>query len=132
VIKSRDLGHATEFETPHRILTFETELLHNLLKRGIQNLLGQEPEREQKPNPRVEFGRETVAGYARGQNGSHVMVRKPDSGVLRMLGLCSECSSSTPACSPSAQVKQQFLTSVPQTETEPANGQKILRLGVSM
>jgi hypothetical protein len=82
-----------------------------LLTRGIQGLFRQEPEIEQKSIPGVEFGKETVAKHAGGQNRFHVMVRKPDSGVLRMLGLCSGCSSYTPVCSPSAQVKQQLLTS---------------------
>jgi len=59
------------------------------LTRGIQNLLRQEPEREQKPIPGAKFVKETVAGYVGGQNGSHIMVRRPDSGVLRMLRLCS-------------------------------------------
>ena len=59
------------------------------LTRGIQNLLQQEPKREQKLISGAEFGKETVAGHAGGQNGSHIMVRRPDSGVLRMLRPCS-------------------------------------------
>ena len=55
------------------------------LTRGIQNLLWQEPEREQKPIPGARFGKETVAEYIEGQNGPHIIVRRPDSGVLRML-----------------------------------------------
>jgi hypothetical protein len=51
---------------PHRILTFEAELLlHKLLTRRVQYLLQQEPEREQKLIPGVEFGKETVVGHAR-------------------------------------------------------------------
>jgi hypothetical protein len=59
------------------------------LTRGIQNLLRQEPEREQKPIPGAKFDKETIAGHVGGQNGSYMIVRRPDSGVLRILRLCS-------------------------------------------
>jgi hypothetical protein len=78
------------------------------LTRGIQNLLRQEPEREQKPIPGTKFDKETIAGHVGGQNWSYIIVRRPDSGVLRILRLCSSsaqaCSGSAPACLPSAQV----------------------------
>ena len=70
------------------------------LTRGIQNLLRQEPEREQKPIPGTKFDKETIAGHVGDQNGSYIIVHRPDSGVLRILSSCSR----------------------PQTKTEPATG----------
>jgi hypothetical protein len=109
------------------------------LTRGIQNLLRQEPEREQKLIPGAKFGKETVAEHAGGQNGSHIMVRRPDSGVLRMLSaqprsgllrLAQACSGSTPACSPSAQVKA-AVAHVRRLKRNQRKGKLILSLWVS-
>jgi hypothetical protein len=67
---------------------------------------------EQKPIPGAKFSMETVAEHAGGQNGSHIMVRRPDSDMLRLCsgsaqgcsGVLRLCSGSAQACSPSAQV----------------------------
>jgi len=54
------------------------------LTRGIQNPFWQEPERKQKPIPGAEFGKETVAEHAGGQNGSHIMVLRLGQAPLRL------------------------------------------------
>jgi hypothetical protein len=68
------------------------------LTRGIQNPISQEPCKEAETDSRAEFSKESVAGYRDGQNGSHIIVRRPTQA-------CSGCSGPAPACSPSAQVK---------------------------
>jgi hypothetical protein len=45
---------------------------------------GRSPAREQKPISVAKFGKEAVAEHAEGQNGSHIMVRRLDSRVLRL------------------------------------------------
>ena len=63
-------------------------LLHEPFTRGIQNLLPQEPCKGAETDSRAKFGKETVAGAHRSQNGLYVSAQA-DSGVLRMLRLCS-------------------------------------------
>jgi hypothetical protein len=89
------------------------------LTRGIQNLLRQEPEREQKPIPGAKFDKETIAGHVGGQNGSYIIVRRRDSGVLRILRLCSSSAQALLRLAqallrhayPRLTLKQQLLTS---------------------
>jgi hypothetical protein len=64
---------------------------------------------EQKPIPGAKFSMETVAEHAGGQNGSHIMVRRPDSDVFRFL--LRLCSGLLRRAHPQLRLKQQLLTS---------------------
>jgi len=72
------------------------------LTRGTQNPISQEPCKEAETDSRAKFSKESVPGYTGRPKWVPYYSAQANSGVLRMLRLCS---GPAPACSLSAQVK---------------------------
>jgi hypothetical protein len=64
-------------KTAHRLLTCEAEFTNSVHKRGIQNLLWQEPFKGEKGDFRVKFGKEGLGVVKYGESGEKAIDYDP-------------------------------------------------------